>query len=305
MSLRRVFSALVLAGPVLLGGCATYDLSSPPPAQTAPVAIVYSSDGASGWNDVPMGTYSVPDSDVVISGHQGGGNIGMLFGLVGVLAQSAVNSSRGASAVNPVQDALHIHLTPQAVELTQKILASGKYGQSFTMTPSADGPTVTVTSYTVVTFVTDNETRPYVVLKAKLTPGKAGGKAWTARYIASSGAPAALAGPGSLTDNGGALLKADLARDLDWAVNAMLSDMANPQARAGGAPVNVETAVPFIRQRWSLPGVTIAQDDSKLVFVPHVADAVVFAGVHIVDKSAVTIHPGAGDDKIRLLDEAP
>ncbi len=305
MSLRRVFSALVLAGPVLLGGCATYDLSSPPPAQTAPVAIVYSSDGASGWNDVPMGTYSVPDSDVVISGHQGGGNIGMLFGLVGVLAQSAVNSSRGASAVNPVQDALHVHLAPQAVELTQKILASGKYGQSFTTTPTADGPTVTVSSYTVVTFVNDNDVEPYVVLKAKLVPGKAGGKAWTARYIASSGKPVPLQGPGSLTENGGALLKTHLTRDLDWAVNAMLSDLANPQAHAGGAPVYVETAVPFVRQRWGLPGVTIAEDSDKLVYAPHVADAVVFAGVHIVDKSAVTIRPATKDDSIKVLDEAP
>jgi hypothetical protein len=249
-----------------------------------------------------MGVYDVPDSDVVISGHQGGGAIGLLFGVVGVLAQSAVNSGRGASAVSDVQTALHVHLAPQAAEITQKLLASGKFGQAFTMAGTADGPTVTVSSYTVVTFVSDTEVRPYVVLKARLTPGKSGGAAWTARYMASSGPAVALQGPGSLTADGGALLKADLARDLNWAIEAMLNDMANPRAHDGAPDVYVETGVPFVRQRWGLPGVAIAQDDQKLVFVPHVADANVFAGIHIVDKSVATVRPAANGDKITVLD---
>jgi hypothetical protein len=43
-------------------------------------------------SDLPLGVHRIPDSNVVISGYQGGGAMGILFGAVGMLVQSSVNA---------------------------------------------------------------------------------------------------------------------------------------------------------------------------------------------------------------------
>ncbi len=97
---------------------------------------MYSNEGPSGWSDLPIGTYQVPNSTVIISGHQEGGGIGRdIRPRIGLLAQGAVNSGIGKGAVNNVEAALHVDLTPQADALTKTILASGKFGQAFAPAP--------------------------------------------------------------------------------------------------------------------------------------------------------------------------
>ncbi|MFD2579900.1 hypothetical protein ACFSTD_17770 [Novosphingobium colocasiae] len=63
----------VLASPAV----SAQDAAAPPPA--APTTIVYSNDGMSRMSDLPMGIHRIPDSNVVISGHQKGGALGLLF----------------------------------------------------------------------------------------------------------------------------------------------------------------------------------------------------------------------------------
>ena len=100
--------------PAVLGGCATYDLTKAPPAETQPIAITYSSEGPSGWTDLPLGAYRVPNSDVIVSGHEKGG-IGMLFGVVGVLAQEKRSErARPEADVKGGGAAMQINLLPQA-----------------------------------------------------------------------------------------------------------------------------------------------------------------------------------------------
>jgi hypothetical protein len=292
---RRLFGVALL---MALGGCATYDRMNAPPAPAQPIVLNISGEGASGWNDVTIGTYTVPDSDVVISGYQRG-NAGFLFGVIGVLAQDAIQSSNGAAAVKNVRNALTLHLAPQTVALTQKAIASGAYGQAFSAPGDAGGPKLTVVPYVVLTFVNDTDVMPYVILKTTLSGT---GHDWTTRYIASSGQPTVLEGENSLTADGGKKLKAALDRDLDWAVKAMLDDIANHRPRDPAHMIYVETGVPFIRQRMGLPGFELSEDGETLVYVPKVADAVVFSGVFVLDKAAVAYRPATPDDKGKMLD---
>jgi len=277
-------------------------LSKPPPAQSRPISVVFSSEGANGWTDLPIGTYRVPNSTVIISGQQKGGGVGMMFGLVGVLAEDAIGTGAGKHAVSDVQSALQIDLTSQASALTQQAVSSGRYNQAYAAVPDASGPTLQVSPFTVLTFASDSEVRPYVFLKATLKSSASGNSLWTTRYIASSGNAIPLAGDNSLTANSGQRLKSVLALDLERAVKVMLDDVANRRGRDQNAQIYVETAVPYVRQRFGLTGVELSDDGGALVFLPKVADANVFAGVEILDDRVVLHRQATADDKVKLLD---
>jgi uncharacterized membrane protein len=107
----RAAQLVFMMMPVALGGCATYDMIKPPPAGSASISVVYSNEGPSSWTDLPIGTYHVPNRNVIVSGYQKGGGIGGIFGVFGVLAEDAVETRVGEGSVNNVEAALHIDLT--------------------------------------------------------------------------------------------------------------------------------------------------------------------------------------------------
>ena len=84
---RLAFLALIASAPALMAQTPAPQgpAGAAPAPSPAPTAIVFSEKGANGMSDLPMGVHRIPDSDVVVSGYQGGGGIGMLFGVVGVL----------------------------------------------------------------------------------------------------------------------------------------------------------------------------------------------------------------------------
>ncbi|MBK7283089.1 MAG: hypothetical protein IPI83_00600 [Sphingomonadales bacterium] len=94
---RLAFLAMIASAPALMAQTPAPQgpAAATPAPSSAPTAIVFSEKGANGMSDLPMGVHRIPDSDVVISGHQGGGGIGMLFGVVGVLVQSSINADAG------------------------------------------------------------------------------------------------------------------------------------------------------------------------------------------------------------------
>ncbi|MBV8978458.1 MAG: hypothetical protein JO261_11380 [Alphaproteobacteria bacterium] len=294
------FLLILLATPVMLAGCATYDFVQPPPPQSQPIAVTFSSTGPSGWTDLPIGTYRIPNSAVIVSGQQRGN--GVMFGLLGVLLADSVGSAAGKHRVGSVQSALLVDLVPEASTLTQQAIASGRYGQAFAAAPVADSPTLEVDPYTVLTYSNDTDVRPAVILKATLKPGGTGAKPWTTRYMAFETKATPLTGDNSLTANDGALLKSAIERDLRRAVNAMLDDIATRRGRDKNNLIYLETALPFVRERFALTGAELSDEDGALVFLPKIADANVIAGVEILDDS-IPHRPATADDKIKVLDK--
>ena len=292
--------ALALIVPPFLAACSASVITVPPPALPQPISVVYSEEGASGWNDVTVGTYRVPNTSVFISGHQSGG-VGFLFGAVGVLAQDASQASAGGNTVKGSQDALHVDLVPQARAITQKLLASGRFGQTFAANPAPDGPVLTVTPYVVITTLNDTEARPYVILKASLKGAPPPG--WSTRYIASEGKKLPISGDNSWTANDARLLHQALTEDLDNAIAAMLEDLAARPLRDDAKLLYVEAGYPFIRPRWGVQGYKMSENDKFITFVPKLGPAMVMSGVHVLDKSTISSRPAGKDDKFQVLEE--
>ena len=155
--------------------------------------------------------------------------------------------------------------------------------------------------YLVVTFASDTEARPYVVLKTTLK--QAGGADWVTRYSASIGKPLPLAGENSLTADGGKILGEQLAHDVESAVGAMLDDVMTRHVRDENKMLYVESRYPYLRQRIAGPGYQLGENDSEIVFLPKFPDATVMAGIHVLDKSQIVYRPATKDDKPKLLED--
>lgn len=259
-----------------------------PIASPAPITIVFSEKGANGMSDLPMGVHRIPDSNVVVSGYQGGGGIGMLFGVVGVLVQSSINAGTGTGKVRNVEDDLRFDVRAKAIEMTDTIVASDKFRTAFTLTPQPGGSTMTVTPYVVLTFVKKTEdVRPYIVLKTKVATGGDTGK--TIKYFCCEGKALPLA---SLTENNGARLKELLTAELETAVNVMLLDRSQPFPRNDQAKVATNGFLPFVGKPLKWKGFDLGRyKDYNLVEFR--GGLFVFSGVNIVEPDGLEITPVA------------
>ncbi|MFM5886349.1 MAG: hypothetical protein ACKOQ3_13665 [Novosphingobium sp.] len=255
-------------------------------SSSAPTAIVFSEKGANGMSDLPMGVHRIPDSNVVVSGYQGGGGIGMLFGVVGTLVQSSINAGTGTAKVRDVEDDLRFDVRAKAIDMVSTAMASDRFKSAFTLTPQPDGSTMTITPYVVLTFVKKTEDlRPYIVLKTKVATGSDSGK--TIKYFCCEGKPLPLA---TLTENDGARLKEMLTAELDTAVNVMLLDRSQPFPRNDEAKIKTNGLLPFIGKPMKWGGFDLGPyKDYRLVEFR--GGIFVFSGVNIVEPDGLEITP--------------
>ncbi len=252
----------------------------------APTTIVFSEKGANGMSDLPMGVHRIPDSNVVVSGYQGGGALGILFGVVGLLVQSSINTEAGTGKVRNVEDDLRFDVRAKAIEMTSAIVAGDKFRSAFTLTPQQGGDTMTVTPYVVLTFVKKtDDVRPYIVLKTKVATGSDSGK--TIKYFCCEGTALPLA---SLVENNGARLKALLTAELDTATNVMLLDRSQPFPRNDEAKLATNGLLPFLGKPVKWRGFDLGRyKDYNLIEFR--GGMFVFSGVNIVEPGGLEITP--------------
>jgi hypothetical protein len=283
--MRKLMLAVIAGASILTTPAAAAPEVGDAPAQApAPTRIVYVDEGMSRMSDLPLGVHRIPDSNVIVSGHQKGGGIGMLFGVVGMAIQSSANASGGTAQVRNVEDDLRFDAAAKATELTQTILADGKFGQRFTL--QASDNILNVVPYIVITFQGEDEVRPYIVLKTKLfTPADQSPKAQ--KYFCCEGKALALSG---LAENGGAGLKALLTAELDTAIRVMLQDRAQPYTRDKDTRISVKGYLPFVGKPFKMKGYDLGKyNDYSLI--DFTSGMLVFGGVNIAEPGSLEVLP--------------
>lgn len=255
-------------------------------ASPAPTAIVFSEKGANGMSDLPMGVHRIPDSNVVVSGYQGGGGIGMLFGVVGVLVQSSINTGTGTAKVSDIENDLRFDVRAKAIDSVNAKMADARFRTAFTLTPQPGGGTMTVTPYVVLTFVKKtDDVRPYIVLKTKVATDGESGK--TIKYFCCEGKPMPLA---TLIENNGTRLKEVLSAELETAVDVMLLDRSQPFPRNDEAKLDTNGLLPFVGKPMKWRGFDLGSyKDYRLVEFR--GGLFVFSGVNVVEPGGLEITP--------------
>ncbi len=288
--MRNLLLAAALAGLSAqpLAAQAT-DAAAAAPA-VAPLSIFISDKGPNGMSDLPMGVKRITDSNIVVSGHQKGGALGLLFGVVGVAIQSAANTDAGGKRTNDIQDALRFDVAGRASELASGILAEESFRGGYTLATEESPSAVSVVPYIVLTYVNETDVRPYIVLKTKLEPEAGSKKPRTIKYFCCEGPAMPLVGEGSLTENNGEKLKALLNTELDTALRIMLTDRRQPFARNDDAKLDVNGSLPFVGKSFKWRGWDLGSyKDYKLIEFR--GGILVFGGVHAVEPGALEITP--------------
>jgi hypothetical protein len=256
----------------------------------APLKITVSDKGPNGMSDLPMGVRRIPDSDIVVSGHQKGGPLGLLFGVVGMAVQSSANTQAGERRTENIQDALRFDVAEKTSEMIAAIMAEEPFQGGYTLTAAADPAALSVVPFVVLTFVNDTDVRPYIVLKTKPGDAAAGEKPKTIKYFCCEGPALPLTGEGSLTANNGEKLKALLTSELDTAIRMMLLDRRQPFPRIDDAKLDINGSLPFIGKpsKWRGWDLGTYKDYRLIEFRGGI---LVFGGVHAVEPGALEITP--------------
>jgi hypothetical protein len=297
--LLRATLLLLLATLPLHAGAKTPKGTLAAPAAEGPTQVAFSTKAVSKWTDLPLGTYRVPNSDVIISGHQKSG-AGVLFGVVGVAIQNSVQKSNGKEALASAEQALTLSIDEEANALLQAAMADPAYAGKFSAAPTP-GRTYEVTGAVVMSFASAQDALPYVVLRVKLLDG-GGSKLWTTRYIASSGPRRPLVGDGSWTVEEGAMLRTHVSGLLKTAIDTMLRDIATPYPRDEASLVTVRGWFPHVNKPLEVVGYKLAEADGRLLFLPKLGTTIVFAGVNSLDTATMAVTPFAkGDKPLKLL----
>jgi hypothetical protein len=259
-------------------------------AAPAPTTIVYTNEGMKGMADLPMGVHRIPDSNSVISGHQKGGFLGVLFGPIGMAVQSSSDAARGTAMVKNAEDALRFDAVAKAAELTTAILADERFQQRFTLSADGSRGTLTVTPYIVITLENETDARPYVVLKTRLSTGVPGEKPKALKYFCCQGKAQPLMGENGLTENDGAALKALLTSELETAIRVMLMDRMEPYPRDKEKKISVFGRYAFVGKPFKMKGFDLGHyNEYFLIGFP--PGALTFGGVNIAEPGALEILP--------------
>jgi hypothetical protein len=273
-----------------------------PPLGEAPVQLAFSDEQLSKWTDLPMGTYRVPNSDVIISGHQKGGAAPfLLFGLIGMAVQNSVNAHNGKEAQASAEQALTFTIDEESnAKLQAALAANPAYASRYTT--GATDPRLEIQGSVVLSYARDQDVLPYVILRVKLMGGDGKKKLWTTRYIASKGERRPLTGEGGWTADGGAPLRAKVSELLDLAIGTMLKDIANPYPRDEASLVTVHGWLPHVNKPIEVIGYKLAEENGQMLFLPKLGTTIVFAGVNVIDTDSVWSRPTQkGDKPLKLL----
>lgn len=298
-TLLRFSFLLILASTPLhvLAGPKKATLAAPP--GEGPTQMEFSTNPVSKWTDLPLGTYRVPNSDVIISGHQKGGAAGLLFGVIGITIQHSINAHNGKEAMASAEQALTFSIDEEAKSKLQAAMADSAFASTFTTDASADRK-FEVTGAVVLSYTSATDVQPYVVLRVKLLGNNGKSKLWTTRYISSQGARKPMVGEGSWTaDN---VLRPHVSSLLDLAINTMLKDIATPYPRDEASLITVRGYFPHVNKQLQVVGYKLSEENGRTLFLPKLGTTIVFAGVNILDTASVSQKPTVkGDAPLKLL----
>ena len=281
-----------------MNGCATYENMSPAPAQPGAVNIYVDKDELSGGNDLPIGALWVDHMPLVISGHQGNNQGAMMFGLIGLAIADSAGESKAEEKIKQVKAKLDIGIENIfAKTVAEEMKNSSSTGKFIQADKSTKGAALRITPVLLLSYVDDLKAQAFVQLKLGLYD-KEETKVWSTRYFASDGRTLPVSGETSWTgDNNKELLK-NVNSSMRLLVRTMIKDMTNPYKRDDKDLTSVTGYFPYVKQKLQVVGYKLAEQDDHIVFTPKLGDVIVFTGVNLINKDAVTIAPAKPDDAV-------
>ena len=266
----------------------------PPPAMSQPISVGVTGDNLSSWSDMPAGTYAIPDSQVRVAGHQNIGTGSLAFGIFGVMASISSNSATGEKLVRDTEEKLKIKLNDRVLAVAKDLIASEAFREKYAIEKANNASSVLFTPGLVLTFATDTEVIPYIVLKTHLRDS-GGSEVWMSRYLIPAGKPRPMIGEGGWMDNDGVALNDAIQSGLEAGLRFALNDIRAPYPRDTNSKVYVVTRMTYLRTRVRGAFLKLMEDE-RFIAISFRAGGL--TGIHLLDKAGITeVRPPKDDDR--------
>lgn len=279
----RLLGIIALAHTI--GGCATFTPHAALPVGDEPVRLVVL-DTQPGMSDTVIGSFVVPDSQVVVTKPREISRVEGGFGVLGVLAANADGKKDSQALLGGQETALQVG---QGERLRRAIegeaTRSGAADRWSFDAASGGKAALELTPFVYIASDAEGRSNLNVVVKAKFTGGQSGG--WSSRYVYRAPDAYPLVGPRSLTEADGVLFKRVIDEGYRQIARVMLKDAA--RTKSGWSPRPARIDGPFFGA-----GETLALNGEIL---EETADSVVFNaeggglvyGINILPRDQVKI----------------
>ncbi len=287
MMTRGFRSAFLLSGLLLSTLAHAFTASLPFPLKEEKFTIAVTGDAPSGWNDVPTGAYTIPDTRVVVTKARKISRTEGAFGILGVLAAHSAGSEDGKAVIGEHAQAFRVDLKSEA----EQILAAKRNQAALPnwVTEADAAHTLKLTPYIFVTPLEKGTARVYTVVKAALVDANESESWWT-RYIAYPAEVRPLTGEASWTEKDGAAFKRAATAGLAEAIDAMLRQLHADTAAAPRKPVMLETMFAGVSELIDVKGELLQEAPEQLIFSPVQGKGSIIYGVHILPRKDVRLH---------------
>ncbi len=282
---KRLLWCSVLA----LTGCVSLQTSPRMPATGERVSVTAVSEPF-GLNDVPVGTYRVPESAFAVRKYMEISTAAAAFGGLGVLAAHSSGVDDSKASVGGVEGIFRFDMASETIRVIRALRAQGYGSSNLAADGTTGGATLRLRPNTYLTTKDGNKARLYVILKSQLLD-KSGSEVWWTRYIYYVPGEYPIKGNGSWSANNGQLLRGKVAEGLAEAGKVLLKDSNGPSAGWDNRPVRIKMKIPGVDDIFTLEGTVLAQTDKTVILSPKTSTVSLFYGVSIIPKNEVELNP--------------
>jgi len=281
---------LLLWGSVLvLAGCGTIQ-TSPRMAAPAEKLSVTAVTEPFGLNDIPVGTYRVPDTAFAVRKYTTVSNTAGAFGALGVVAAHSSGADASKAAVEGVEGMFRVDMAAETMRVMKALRAQGHGSANIAVDGSGGGATLRLQPRGYLTTTDGTKARLYVIVKGQLLDAR-GAEQWWSRYIYYVPGEYPIKGAGSWSANNGRLMRDKIAEGLAETGKAVLKDARGGAAGWDEKPVRIKMKFPGLDDTQALDGMLLSQTDKTVVLSPKVNTISIFYGVSIVPRNEVELSP--------------
>jgi hypothetical protein len=243
-----------------------------------------------GLNDVPVGTYRVPESAFAVRKYMEISKTAGAFGALGVLASHSSGVDDSKASVEGVEGIFRFDMASETQRVIKALRAQGQGSPNLAPDGTAGGATLQLRPNAYLTTKDGSKARLYVLLKSRLLD-KSGSEAWWTRYIYYVPGEYPIKGSGSWSANNGQLLRAKIAEGLTEAAKVLLKDSRGPAAGWEDRPVRIKMKIPGVDDVFTLEGALLAQTDKTVILSPKTSGFSLFYGISIIPRNEVELSP--------------
>jgi hypothetical protein len=283
---RRLLLWGILAA---LAGCGTIQTSprmNPPSDRLAVTAV----SEPFGLNDIPVGTYRVPDSPFAVRKYTTISNTAGAFGAVGVIAAHSSGADASKASVDGVESMFRVDMAGEMMRTVKTLRSQGHGPANIAVDGAAGGTTLRLQPRGYLTTTDGTNARLYVIVKGQLLDA-GGSEQWWTRYIYYVPGQYPIKGTNSWSANNGKLLRDKLAEGLIEAGKLVLRDARGSAAGWDDKPVRIKMKFPGLDDTMSLEGMLLGRTDKMVVLSPKINTVSIFYGISVIPSNEVELSP--------------